>query len=52
MHIIENSDKSLPQDIAEIIGVSQGTIMNIINNTKKKQMLDFYKDFKLLIYNI
>jgi len=37
--------------IADVLGITHPTIMNICDNVKKGQMSDFYNSFKPLLYN-
>ena len=40
------------ESIADILGVTHPTIMNICDNVKKGQLSNFYNTFKPLLYNI
>ena len=40
------------ESIADILGVNQMTISNIVDSNKNRQMSDFIKTFKPLLYNI
>lgn len=37
--------------ITEMMDITQQTVANIIDSTKKRQMSDFGKDFKPFLYN-
>jgi hypothetical protein len=40
------------QNIADILGVPQRTIADVINNSEKRNFTEFAKDFTPLLYNI